>query len=158
MTKTVFKETVKVIFLWLNLGIYYFAIEGLWRIRSNGGWANVLMILVGGLCGVVVGGINQIPALYKLKVIVQALIGAAAILCVEFAAGYLFNIVLGLKIWNYSNLPLNIMGQVCVLYGVFWFLIAPFAIWMEDSMRFEFFKEGKYYSLFHIYREFFTLK
>jgi len=80
------------------------------------------------------------------------------ILCVEFAAGYLFNIVLGLAIWDYSNLPMNIMGQVCVLYGVFWLLLAPFAIWVEDYMRFAFFREGEYYSLSRIYRKLFTLK
>jgi len=48
------------------------------------------------------------------------------------------NIVLGWEVWDYSQLPLNIMGQVCLLYSGMWFFISMPAIWLSawiDSTR-----------------------
>jgi len=128
-------------FLWMLLGgMAYYAVEGLWRIPSNGGWANISMLFVGGLCFMLIGEINQIPAFYRLSMLNQALIGAVIVLVVEFISGYILNIRLGLGIWDYSGLAFNIMGQICLPFGVIWFFLMPFAIWLEDRLNWIYWK------------------
>ena len=42
----------------------------------------------------------------------------------ELAAGLVLNIWLGLDIWDYSALPCNLMGQICVRFTALWCLLA----------------------------------
>lgn len=151
------KKIIKALILWFCIGAIYFVMEGIWRI-PKGGYANIVMLPIGGLCGLVVGYINQIPKFYKLKVLYQSLIGAALTLCVEFMSGLVLNVWLGLEIWDYSHLPFNVMGQICLVYGILWVVLMPFAIWFEDTLRWGFWRERKPYSLIDIYRDFLTFK
>ena len=116
------------------------------------------MLPVGGLCGVLIGRINQTPGFYNMKVIEQSVIGVFIVLGVEFIAGLILNIWLNLGIWDYSSLPFNIWGQVCLPFALLWLILMPFAIWLEDTIRWKLWREGWNYSLFSIYIEFFTLK
>jgi uncharacterized membrane protein len=127
---------MKKILLWFIMGgLIYYGIEGFWRIHSNHGWANITMFFIGGLCFVLVGSINTIPSFYNSSMRLQAMIGAFMVLIIEFISGIILNCILGLGIWNYSNTPFNILGQVCLLYGILWFLLMPFAIWLEDRLN-----------------------
>lgn len=116
------------------------------------------MLPIGGLCGLLIGGINQYPRFSNLPVYKQALIGTAIVLIIEYFTGYVLNIKLGLNIWDYSALPLNISGQICLLYGLLWFLLMPFAVWLEDYLRWRLWNERTYYSIGNIYIRFFLLK
>lgn len=151
------KNTSKILIIWFLMGSCYYVLEGIWKI-PKGGYANIVMLLVGGLCGLAVGSINQIPKFYNMKIIYQSLIGALITLCIEFLSGLVLNVWLGLGIWDYSNLPFNLLGQVCLPFGLLWFLIMPLAIWLEDTIRYKLFQEGTYYSLKQIYLEFITFK
>lgn len=153
MTKRIFKLLI----LWFIIGAIYYALEGIWHMKV-GGYANIVMLPVGGLCGICIGALNQVPRFYNSRVIYQALIGMVIILLIEFLSGVLLNIMLDLNIWDYSDRAFNIMGQICLHYGILWFLISPFAIWLEDTLRYKFWDEGEYYSLLQIYKEFVTLK
>lgn len=153
--------------IWLILGSTYTTIEVLWR-----GYTHPAMLVVGGLCGVLVGAINQIPKFYKLKIIWQSVIGAVLVMLVELAAGLILNTWLCLGIWDYSNLPLNLMGQICPWFGLLWLLIMPLAIWLEDTLRWVTYwyhtatckhcteqpPAIKIYTLSSVYTEFFTGK
>ncbi len=68
--------------------------------------------------------------------------------CVEFLSGYVLNIKMGLNIWDYSNLPLNVMGQVSLLFSVFWFFLSIIAIWLDDYLRYKFYGDKKPNDLF----------
>ncbi len=149
------KQVLKLVALWFCLGTLYFALEGFWRI-PQGGYANIAMLPVGGLCGVAVGGINQCPRFYKLPVILQSALGTVIVLAVEFGAGCLLNLHLGLHLWNYSGRFGNIMGQICLPYALLWFAMMPLCIWTEDTLRWGFWRERHPYSLFTIYGEFLT--
>ena len=152
------KNSKKILVLWFCLGAVYYAVEGLFHLFTNDGWANVLMLPIGGFCCVAVGGINQIPMFYRLNIIFQSLIGMVIVTLVEFVSGCVLNLLLDLNIWNYSKLPLNILGQVCLLFSVIWFFLMPAAIWLEDMLRFKLWNEGSYYSLKSIYKELVELK
>ena len=43
---------------------------------------------------------------------------------------------LGLDVWDYSNQPGNVLGQICPAFGLLWFFIMPLAIWAEDTTRY----------------------
>lgn len=121
--------------LWMLCGgMTYYAIEGVWHIPHNGGWANISMLAVGGLCFALVGAANQIPAFYNLPMRAQALIGACIALALEFASGCVLNLWLRLGLWDYSQMSFNIMGQICLTYGILWLLLMPLAIWLEDRL------------------------
>lgn len=68
----------RVITLWALLGAAYVALETLWR-----GYSHPSMFIVGGLCGVLVGALNQAPRFYNAPVALQAAAGAAVVLAVE---------------------------------------------------------------------------
>jgi len=150
--------------LWAVLGMTYVAIETLWR-----GYSHPSMFIVGGLCGLLVGSINQWPRFYRTPVILQSVIGAIMVLTVEFVAGCILNLWLELGVWDYSNQPGNILGQVCPVYGLLWLFLMPMAIWAEDTGRWLiWFYEAKthssqllppeqeIYTLSSVYLDFFT--
>ena len=147
-------KLLKVLFIWFLMGMVYFVIEGIWRI-PKGGYANIVMLPVGGLCGLLVGSINQVPGFYNMSVLLQSVIGTVIVLVVEYISGYILNIKMGLDIWDYSDMYFNINGQVCLEFAFLWLLLMPAAVWFEDWIRFRFWGEGKYYTLKDIYFEFF---
>lgn len=120
-------KVLKVLTIWFLMGMVYFVIEGIWRI-PKGGDANVVMLPIGGLCGLLIGSINQIPKFYNMSVFKQSLIGTGIVLVIEYTAGYILNIKMGLDIWDYSNMFFNINGQICLEFGLLWILLMPAAI------------------------------
>ena len=95
---------------------YYF-IEVLFRGHSH--WS---MALCGGICLVGIYYINQ--KFSHMPYGIRALIGAALITTVEFTAGCILNVWLGWNVWCYSNLPLNFMGQISLLFSCIWFFLS----------------------------------
>ncbi len=91
----------------------YNLIEILWRGHSH--WS---MFLVGGTCFHLIGRIGT-----KLRRHSLLTIGAAcsiAVTAVEYISGCLFNLRLKLNVWDYSDMPANIKGQICLPYSALW--------------------------------------
>lgn len=69
----------------------------------------------------------------------QALACAALVTAVEFAAGLVLNVWLGLGIWDYSPLPFNFMGQICLQFFFVWwglcFVFIPVFDWMRWAVE-----------------------
>jgi len=120
----------RILTLWAALGVIYVALEVIFR-----GYSHPSMFIVGGLCGVLVGAINQYPRFYKAPIFLQSIVGAVIVLLVEFVSGCVLNLWLGLGVWDYSGMAGNLLGQVCPAFGLLWFLIMPLAIWAEDTGR-----------------------
>lgn len=120
------------------------------------GWTSLWMFPIGGLCGLFVGVLNERGR--KLKLIIQALIGTLGIYSIELISGLICNVWLGFGIWDYSHLPLNIMGQVTLLYFPVWFLLTPLAMWVDDIARHIIYDKEKPCTLFVYYKRLFTLK
>jgi uncharacterized membrane protein len=80
--------------------------------------------------------------------LLQSLIGAGIITGAELVTGIIVNIWLGLNVWDYSAIPTNIMGQICLPFSLLWVLLSGVAIVLDDYVRFWFFGEEKpHYSL-----------
>lgn len=118
-------------------GISYLLIEILYRGHTH--WT---MGILGGLCFLLIGLINNIFS-FNLSFILQMFISAIIITILEFLSGLLLNVYLGLNIWDYSHLPFNIMGQICLPFFIIWFFLSPIAIVADDFIRWKFFHEPK---------------
>ena len=65
----------------------------------------------------------------------QALCCAILVTAVEFAAGLVLNVWLGLGIWDYSHLPFNFMGQICLQFFFVWWGLCFVFIPVFDCLR-----------------------
>lgn len=130
-------RVLKAVTLWLWGGFLYYVIEVLWR-----GYSHFSMFFVGGLCFYFVGEINNIFP-WSLGLLWQSLIGAAIITATELISGLILNVWLGLGIWDYSDVPLNFLGQICLPFSAMWVILAGVAVCLDDYLRWRLFGEDK---------------
>lgn len=91
------------------------------------------MIFLGGIVSVLIGLINEITP--NMRMWKQMLLGTILVTLFEFILGYILNIKLGLGIWDYSNIPFNIMGQICLPFSFLWFVLSYFVIILDDILK-----------------------
>ena len=103
-------------FLLLAGGVLYYGLEVLWR-----GHSHISMAFCGALCLYLLYHMNT--SLRRIPFLLRALIGACIITAVEFVAGCVVNLWLGWNVWDYSHLPLQLLGQICFPYFILWFLL-----------------------------------
>ena len=94
-------------------GVIYLMIEIIWRYLMNRPDTHWTMFIVGGLAFLIIGSINEYFT-WEIPIWLQSIIGTIAVTVLEFISGCVLNIWLGLNIWDYSNMPLNLFGQICV--------------------------------------------
>lgn len=131
------RKTYRLLILLGIGGAVYYGLEILWRGRSH--WT---MFLVGGVCFVLCGLINELFT-WDMPLLAQGAAGACLITATEFVSGLVLNVWLGLGIWDYSDLPLNIMGQVCLPFSLLWAALAIAAVILDDWLRYLLFHEEK---------------
>lgn len=103
-------------------GLIYVFIELTARGRSH--WT---MFIVG------VGCINE--KYRKMPLVKQMTIGSIVITVLEFLCGCIVNIWLGWNVWDYNNMPLNLLGQICLPFTVLWFFLSAVGIILDDYIR-----------------------
>lgn len=115
-------------------GIFYCATELLWR-----GWTHGSMFLLGAVCFSVVTGLDRH---FSLSLLGQMAIGAVIVTFFEFWTGILVNQILNLHVWDYSHVPLNFMGQICLPFTLLWFPLCGIAVLCEKYLRHVLFHEA----------------
>ena len=131
------REVGKLATLFCLGGLLYMGVELLWRGRTH--WT---MAVVGGLCFVLIGGLNNyLP--WEMPVWKQAVCGSALVTAVELVTGVALNLYLGLGVWDYSNMPCNLLGQICLPYSVLWVGLSFVCIFVDDGLRHWLFHEEK---------------
>lgn len=118
-------------------GLLYLLIEIAWR-----GYTHWTMFLVGGICFVLIGLINEVFP-WEMPLWQQMASACLLVTIVELIAGIVLNMWLGLGIWDYSQMPFNFMGQICLPYMGLWFLLSMPAIVLEDYLHYWLFQEDK---------------
>lgn len=118
-------------------GLLYICCELLFR-----GYSHWTMFLVGGICFVLIGAINELIP-WEMPIWQQAIIGAVIVTAIEFVSGCIINIWLGWDVWDYSDMPFNILGQICLPFTAIWFALAIVAIIFDDYLRYWLFGEEK---------------
>ena len=124
LQNTVYKNII----IFVIFGISYVSLELLYR-----GHSHITMFFVGGLCGLLIGLINEYTP--KMPVILQMIIGTIIVTLFELITGYILNIKLGLNIWDYSNLMFNYKGQISLIFSMLWFLLSYIVIKLDDYIR-----------------------
>jgi len=109
LTKTIIKD-----FALITLGgVTYMAIELIWRQRTH--WT---MALTGGVCFLIIYKIyTRFP---YMSLPLKCIIGSLVISALELIVGCIVNIRLGWGVWDYSNMPFNLLGRVCLMFSVLW--------------------------------------
>ena len=64
----------------------------------------------------------------KKSLFVKCLMGSCVITAIEYITGIIVNKIMHLNVWDYSHLPFNVNGQICLLFSFLWFLITIPAI------------------------------
>ena len=118
-------------------GLVYCMIEMLFR-----GYTHWSMGIIGGLSFLFCGLVNEYFSM-DLLVWKQMLICSVLITIIEFVSGCILNLYLRLNIWDYSNVPLNVCGQICLPFSFLWFLLSLPAIVLDDYLRYWYFGEEK---------------
>ena len=119
------KLSVSLIALLAGSGIY-----GLCELAFRG-WTHWTMLLAGGLSLLLILFVCGMRGpLWQKWVLAMALITT-----VEFVSGCLLNLGLGWGIWDYSPRPLNLMGQICPLFCLFWLLLSVPAVGLCRYLR-----------------------
>ena len=129
------KITTKYLFLGIIGSIIYMSLEILWRDYTH--WT---MGVLGGICFICLGLINELLS-WETPLVLQMLIGSIIITVLEFITGCIVNIWLGWNVWNYSNLPLNLLGQICLPFSILWYFISAIGIIIDDYIRYIYFDE-----------------
>ena len=111
-------------------GLLYVALELLWR-----GCSHWTMLVLGGVCFICLGLINEVLS-WDIPLWQQALFGACIITALEFVTGYIVNLWLGWGVWDYSNLPGNVLGQICPQYFGLWLPVSLAGIVLDDWLRY----------------------
>ncbi|MBR5559719.1 MAG: hypothetical protein IKU72_05690 [Oscillospiraceae bacterium] len=94
----------------------YTALELLWR-----GYTSWTMTATGGVCFGLLYRLSR--KISHLRLWKQCLAGGGVITMVELSAGLMFNRLLKMKVWDYSNQPFHFKGQICLLYSALWCLL-----------------------------------
>lgn len=96
------------------------------------GYTHWTMALTGGAVMMLINLINQTRGL---SIFTRCLLGATVITSLEFSVGMIVNVALRWNVWDYSEKPLNLFGQICPQFCLAWFFISIPAFWISDYVR-----------------------
>lgn len=131
------KLFTKYLVLFFIGGTIYVSLEHIWR-----GWSHWTMFILGGICFIALGLINEVLD-WDTPMVLQMAIGCAIITTLEFITGCVVNIGLGWDVWDYSQYPLNFLGQISVGSSVLWYFLSAVGIVLDDTIRWKAFGEDK---------------
>ena len=124
-------------FLFFVGATIYVIIEKLYR-----GYSHWTMFLLGGICFIALGLINEVIP-WDMSLLLQMFIGGAIITVLELITGCVVNLWLGWNVWDYSELPFNLWGQISLFSSIVWVGLSLVGIVLDDYIRWKFFGEEK---------------
>ena len=112
----------------LIAGGIYLLIELAWRGYTH--WTMLPLAEVIFICAGVLDKVERPPSIWQ-----QVILGTTIATALEFVAGLILNVWLGLVIWDYSNLPGNVLGQICPKFTLAWAVLVLISIRIENFMH-----------------------
>ena len=103
--------------LFLTGGTLYPLLEILWR-----GQTHPSMSVTGGACLCLIDKVCN-RRMENQSLSRRCLAGSGIITGVEFGVGLLVNVIGKRKVWDYSHVPFNLFGQVCLPYTILWYFL-----------------------------------
>ena len=113
----VYKRISEFLVIWNMGGTGYYFLEILFR-----GYSHWSMFVLGGsaFCFCTFQGYYM---KWREKIPVQVLRGTIFVTALEFTTGIIFNKVLKMKIWDYSRMPMQLFGQICLPFVLIFSLL-----------------------------------
>ena len=124
-------------FLFFVGATIYVIIEKLYR-----GYSHWTMFLLGGICFIAIGLINEVIP-WDMPLLLQMFISGVIITVLEFITGCIVNLWFGWNVWDYSELPFNLWGQISLFSSIVWVGLSLVGIVLDDLIRWKWFGEDK---------------
>ncbi len=105
------------LFMFLCGALGYGLLEVFWR-----GYTHWSMLVAGGICLLAIDHLDRTGV--GLSDMGKAFCSALLITAVELVFGVVFNVYLGQQVWDYSALPYNFFGQICLPFFLIWLVLA----------------------------------
>ena len=131
------KRTINGISIWRILAYFIiysvlgYIIETIYGMITKGVWESRQSFLYGPFCGIYgLGAVIMIICLHKFPKKFNTLFIGGFIVgsIVEYVVSFVGEMLLGVKWWDYSNMPLNLNGRICVYFSVFWGFLGIYLI------------------------------
>ena len=115
-----------------------YIVETLYGIATKGLWESRQSFLYGPFCGIYgVGAVIMIIFLQFFSKNHNTLFFGGFIIgsITEYIISFLGETFLHVKWWDYSNMPLNINGRICVYFSLFWGFLAMYLMgWLNPKI------------------------
>lgn len=108
-------------------------IEIMWR-----GFSHWTMEIAGGICFLIIYILDE--KTNGASLLKKCTMGACVITAAELGIGLIVNKLLNWNVWNYSDMPFNLFGQICLPYMLLWFLLVIPLIYLCHILQRIFFK------------------
>ena len=131
------KNLAEYLFLFWVGGSVYIEIELLYR-----GYTHWSMFVLAGIVFVTVGWMNECIFDWHTQFGWQVLIATLWDTGLEYTCGVILR-HFGLQVWDYSNVPLNVDGLICVPFMFIWAVLMVVAIVVDDIIKFYFFEGSR---------------
>ena len=124
------KNWWKGIFLIGTGGAVYYSLEILYR-----GYSHWSMFLLGGLCFCIIDKLYQ-KRKGIFSIVAFMLTGGLIITALEGMTGAFVDLYLHRQVWDYSNLPLHLYGQVSLHFTLLWCVMTIPIIWLSGLFHY----------------------
>ena len=141
-------KAVKKIILFLTGFCVYVTIECMFR-----GFSFAIMGCTGGIAILLLDKIND-QISWNLDLSVQALIGSLLITSMELVIGLISKAGYLPLMWDYTNVPLNFCGVICLPFSIAWMFLSVVGIFMADAINYYIFAEPDFAPYYIIFRKF----
>lgn len=100
-----------------------------------------IMGVCGGLAIVIIDKINDYIS-WKMDIIIQGVIGSLIITSLELIVGEIsLHTSIFPIMWNYTNIPLNYDGVICLPFSLLWIFLSLIGIFISDAINYYVFDE-----------------
>jgi uncharacterized membrane protein len=145
------KKLIKYMVLFLVFGVTYYFIETLYS-----GSSSTTSIIMGGIGGILISFINIFyshdTAKWK-----QITLTALAMIFIEMVTGLILK-QFGIIIWDYTGMFMNVEGVICLQYSLYWLVLSPIAIQLDDLIEWTYFGGQKPDGLIDYFRKLIKLQ
>lgn len=122
------KKIQESLFLWILGGGIYYTIEKVFR-----GFSHWSMFVLGGLC-MVFFGMQGIWTEWEDPLWKQVIRCTIFVTAGEFITGIFVNKFMDWKVWDYSDQPLNLFGQICVPFTILFSALCVIGIFLAGYL------------------------
>ena len=132
-----YKRILEYSFLWLLGGILYYSFEMIFR-----GFSHISMFILGGICMVFFAWQGRSESFSK-PLWIQVLRCTLFVTACEFITGLIVNKWLKLSVWDYSDQPFHLFGQICLPFAIIFSGLCALGILLDGYLLHWIFKEEK---------------